>query len=231
MMGIQSENQKKLNKQGQSLQMQTWRDTGYGAQMAQMREAGVNPALMYGMSGGGGQTTGGQGGGSAQSGSSHAPMDIGAIAQVGLMQAQAEKLKAETKNIDAGTGKVGQDISESQQRVKESIGRVALNEKQGITEESKAKLNGIIGQLNEEGIKKAISEIKLNNEDLKWMAETGLNRNDSVVTKSMQYLVGETGLSAKTILFMIGGMKAFESVTKGIGNLIPLGKVGKMFKQ
>jgi hypothetical protein len=100
LMGIQSENQKMLNKQGQALQMQTWRDTGYGAQMGQMKEAGLNPALMYGMSGGGGQTTGSQGGGSAQSGSAAAPMDIGAVAQVALMTAQANKLKAETKNIE-----------------------------------------------------------------------------------------------------------------------------------
>ena len=100
LMGIQSENQKMLNKQGQALQMQTWRDTGYGAQMGQMKEAGLNPALMYGMSGGGGQTTGSQSGGSAQSGSAAAPMDIGAIAQVALMTAQAGKLKAETANIE-----------------------------------------------------------------------------------------------------------------------------------
>jgi hypothetical protein len=107
LMGIQSENQKMLNEQGQKLQMQTWRDTGYGAQMEQMKGAGLNPALMYGMSGGGGQTTGGQGGGSAQGGNSHAPMDIGALAQVGLMKAQAEKLKAETDNITGETGLQG----------------------------------------------------------------------------------------------------------------------------
>lgn len=225
LMGIQLKNQQQLNKQGQQLQMQTWRDTNYGAQMEMMKDAGLNPALMYGMSGGGGATTGSQGGGSAQGGNSHAPMDIGASVQASLMMAQAMKLKAETKEIEAKTDKVGQDISESQQRVIESISKVALNEKMGITEDSKAKLNGSIEKLNGEQVKKAISETKLNDADLEWMKDTGLNRSDSVVTKTMKYLSDETGLEAKTILMMIGGAKAFEILTKGIGNLIPAKKL------
>ena len=104
LMGIQLGNQQELNKQGQELQMKTWRDTGYEAQMKMMKDAGLNPGLMYGMSGGGGQTTGSQGGGSAQGGNSHAPMDIGASVQAGLMLAQASKLKAETKEIEGRTG-------------------------------------------------------------------------------------------------------------------------------
>jgi len=225
LMGIQLKNQQQLNKQGQQLQMQTWRDTNYGAQMDMMKEAGLNPALMYGMSGGGGATTGSQGGGSAQGGNSHAPMDIGASVQASLMMAQASKLKAETKEIEAKTDKVGQDISESQQRVLESISKVALNTKMGITEDSKAKLNGSIEKLNGEQVKKAISETKLNEADLDWMKDTGLNRNDSVVTKTMKYLSDETGLEAKTILMMIGGAKAFEILTKGIGNILPAKKI------
>ena len=225
LMGIQLKNQQQLNKQGQQLQMQTWRDTNYGAQMDMMKDAGLNPALMYGMSGGGGATTGSQGGGSAQGGNSHAPMDIGASVQASLMMAQASKLKAETKEIEAKTDKVGQDISESQQRVLESISKVALNTKMGITEDSKAKLNGSIEKLNGEQVKKAISETKLNEADLDWMKDTGLNRNDSVVTKTMKYLSDETGLEAKTILMMIGGAKAFEILTKGIGNILPVKKI------
>ena len=65
LMGIQFANQQELNKQGQKLQMKTWNQTGYPAQMKMMKEAGLNPSLMYGMSGGGGQSVGSQGGGSA----------------------------------------------------------------------------------------------------------------------------------------------------------------------
>ena len=95
-MGMQFANQQALNKQGQELQMKTWNDTGYGAQMKMMKEAGLNPGLMYGMSGGGGQTTGSQGGGSASGNSSHAPMDIGASVQASLAAAQVGKIVAET---------------------------------------------------------------------------------------------------------------------------------------
>jgi len=102
-MGIQFENQQALNQQGHELQMKAWRDTGYEAQMKMMKDAGLNPSLMYGMSGGGGQTTGSQGGGSASGNSSHAPMDIGASVQAGLMLAQASKLKAETEEIKERT--------------------------------------------------------------------------------------------------------------------------------
>ncbi len=115
LMGIQFANQQALNKQGQKLQMQSWRDTGYGAQMDMMKEAGLNPGLMYGMSGGGGQTTGSQGGGSAQSGNSHAPMDIGASVQAGLMMAQAKKLNAETDEIKKKTEESDSRIAVNQQ--------------------------------------------------------------------------------------------------------------------
>jgi hypothetical protein len=232
LMGIQLKNQQQLNKQGQQLQMQTWRDTNYGAQMDMMKEAGLNPALMYGMSGGGGATTGSQGGGSAQGGNSHAPMDIGASVQASLMMAQAMKLKAETKEIEAKTDKVDQDISESQQRVLESISKVELNEKLGITEDSKAKLNDIVGKLQEEATKKAISDTKLNEADLSWMKESGVNRNDSVITKTIKYFSDETGLKPKEIIWILGGLKAVDSLGGILGNI---GKVGaqamKNFKQ
>ena len=39
------------------VQMDMWNKTNYGAQMEHLKNAGLNPALMYGMGGGGGQTT------------------------------------------------------------------------------------------------------------------------------------------------------------------------------
>lgn len=120
MMGIQFANQLALNEQGQRLQMQTWRETGYPAQMKMMKEAGLNPALMYGMSGGGGQTTGSQGGGSAAGNQAHAPMEISSQIQAGL---EAAMLKAQTDNIEAQTEK-------TKQETKESDSRVILNKKE-----------------------------------------------------------------------------------------------------
>ena len=41
-----------------SKQLEMWRNTSYSAQMEQMKKAGINPGLMYGMGGGGGQSVG-----------------------------------------------------------------------------------------------------------------------------------------------------------------------------
>lgn len=104
LMGIQTENQMKLNKQGFELQKAMWNETNYEAQMQKMREAGLNSSLMYGMKGGGGVTTGSQGGGSATGGSapSPQPMDIGnkiqAVAQLALLNAQKKNIEADTYN-------------------------------------------------------------------------------------------------------------------------------------
>lgn len=106
LMNQQYTNQRQLNLQGHQLQMDMWNKTNYPAQMSMMKEAGLNPALMYGMSGSGGTTTGSQGGGSA-SGGQAGMLDIGSALA-------AAKLGAEIKNINAQT---------------------ELTEKKGMTEE------------------------------------------------------------------------------------------------
>jgi len=100
MMGLQYGNQRKLNKQGHRLQMDMWNKTNYGAQIDHMKEAGLNPALMYGSAGQGGQT-GSQGGGSAGSGGApKAPvMDMSNM----LMGKQAELIDAQKRKTDAET--------------------------------------------------------------------------------------------------------------------------------
>jgi hypothetical protein len=128
LMGLQQQNQEKLNaqqmqnqqllnQQGSDLQMDMWNKTNYEAQIAQMKAAGLNPALMYGMKGGGGTTTGSQSGGSASGGSAaggNAPapqqMDIGNLIQAALASAQIAKLNAETKNLQTTTESTGQDV-------------------------------------------------------------------------------------------------------------------------
>lgn len=105
LMGIQQQNQMALNEQGRELQMQTWKDTNYPAQMEMIKTAGLNPALLYGKGGAGGATTGSQSGGSASMGSApQSPkMDISSIMQMKLMEKQAELLEAERKKVEAET--------------------------------------------------------------------------------------------------------------------------------
>lgn len=84
-------------------QLEMWNATNYGPQMKQLEAAGLNPGLIYGMGGGGGQTTGGGYSGSvsganAPSGGGEA-MGIGmAAAQMGLLQAQKKNIEADTQN-------------------------------------------------------------------------------------------------------------------------------------
>jgi hypothetical protein len=88
--------QRLLNQQGHDLQYDMWRKTNYPAQIQMMKSAGLNPGLMYGMSGGGGTTTGSQSGGSvssASSGGQMQPMDV-----TNMM-----KVLAEIKNINSST--------------------------------------------------------------------------------------------------------------------------------
>lgn len=99
LMNQQYTNQRQLNLQGHQLQMDMWNKTNYPAQMAMLKEAGLNPALMYGMSGGGGTTTGSQGGGSA-SGGQAGMLDIGSAlaaaktaAEIDLLNSQSDLTK------------------------------------------------------------------------------------------------------------------------------------------
>lgn len=142
LMGLQYKNQLGLNTHGQQMQMKTWEDTNYGPQMEQMRKAGLNPALMYGMSGGGGTTTGAQTGGSATGGSASAPkMDIGAgVAQGALLKAQKDNLDANTNktNVEADSiGGVKGTIGASQ--IAKLIAETGTEqEKQGLIKAQKA---------------------------------------------------------------------------------------------
>lgn len=95
-------------------ELEMWEKTGYGAQVRQMKEAGLNSALMYGMRGGGGQTTGHGGSPSIAGGVAQHVNTTGMGIQNGIQMAlmmsqkkvldtQAEKNQAEadkTKGID-----------------------------------------------------------------------------------------------------------------------------------
>ena len=106
LMDVQFQHQKQLDKYGQELQLETWEKTNYPAQVAMLKEAGMNPGLLYG-NGGSGGVTGSQGGGQAASGNAPAPqpwpLDIGNAvkmgAEIALMKAQAKKTEAEATVI------------------------------------------------------------------------------------------------------------------------------------
>lgn len=116
-------------------QMRTWNETNYAEQKAQMKKAGLNPGLMYGMGGAGGATTGStQGGSGVQAGIENMPVPdaIG----MGLMNAQKKNIEAQTE--------VAKADAEKKQVETAKIGGVD-------TEQSKESTRGmkIVNDLNE----------------------------------------------------------------------------------
>lgn len=115
-------------------QLEMWERTGYGGQMKQLKEAGLNPGLIYGMGGAGGATTGSGGGGGVHG--TAAPTGGGEIMgmmQLRNMEAQNALLKAQAKKTDVEADKLaGVDTEEAKTRIAAGL--------QGI-EESKSRIN------------------------------------------------------------------------------------------
>lgn len=96
---------KELTDYNTAKQLQMWKDTSYSAQIEQMKKANVNPALMYGIGGGGGGSTnvatGQVSGGDAPKGGGEAVALMGQQAQYALLNAQTKNIEADTKLKEA----------------------------------------------------------------------------------------------------------------------------------
>lgn len=110
---LQMQGQKEMGTYNSDLQKNMWDYTSYENQKKHMEAAGLNPALMYGMGGGGGTTTGGisenVSGASAPAGSGREVQEGGAMgmqmaAQMKLIdsQVQVNESQANKNNVDAG---------------------------------------------------------------------------------------------------------------------------------
>jgi len=153
LMGFQKGHQMDLNEHGKKMSMDLWNATNYGAQVEHMKDAGLNPALMYGTPGQGGSTNA-SGGGSAQSG--QAPQERVMDMSNMLMAAQMNKLNSdaelneakaeatrgyERKESEANTMLVGMKTKEVEkglklldEKIKSESGRALLYKYQAATE-------------------------------------------------------------------------------------------------
>lgn len=93
---------KDLTKFNYEQQLKMWHDTNYGAQMQELKKAGLNPGLIYGTSGGGATTTG-SGGANVSGG--HAAQQSGEILGLMGMKNQNDLTRAQIENIKAQTAK------------------------------------------------------------------------------------------------------------------------------
>ena len=73
---IAFEQHQRMTTYNMSKQLEMWEKTGYGATKEQMKKAGINPGLLYGMGGAGGATTAADTGGPSGQG---APVGGGEI--------------------------------------------------------------------------------------------------------------------------------------------------------
>lgn len=127
LMNQQIAGQKEMTDYQRTSQLQMWKDTNYNAQKEEIKKAGLNPALLYGMSGGGGATIGGGtpsvNGGTAAGQSGEIQ---GMAMQNALMAAQIENIKADTAN---------------------KLGDAANKPKVGTNLDSGTKLNNVMTEL------------------------------------------------------------------------------------
>lgn len=199
MMQQQFMNQTGLNKQGHELQYEMWLKTNYPEQVKQMKAAGLNPALMYGMKGGGGATTGSQGGGSAAGGNAGLGMAAsskGADMQAGLIAAQTEMMKANArdKNADA-------DIKEG-----------------GGSDKMAAEIENLLAQAGKNG--EEMKRLELENKMTKevWNSRVSKEINDAVLSANQAKLAeSQTSLNEEQTKYI---SKNFEVIAGRLNNEI-----------
>lgn len=163
------------------MQKQLWKATGPVGQMKELKAAGLNPALLYGMGGGGGQTAAatpaqGVSGGQAQPdniGESMSAMGMQLASQLNLMKAQKENIEADTANkkAEAGfttgakTGVAEADIKSKEQGIKESKSSMWLKDAQRMVLE-------IEGEIKEKTFNDAVNRVYAES----WQATHEMNR-------------------------------------------------------
>lgn len=113
LMGMQIKGAKEMADYNQIKNMEMWKNTNYKPQMEEIAKAGLNPALLYGMKGGGGTTVGTGGGGMPSVATAEGPsaankniMDMALmVSNKKLLDAQTKKTEAEAANVTTNTTK------------------------------------------------------------------------------------------------------------------------------
>jgi len=119
-------------------ELQQFEDTGYGAQLRQMKESNLSPGMMYGGSGGGAGQLGGSTG-SVNAPKASNPANLEAL---GMTVAQRKLIEAQTENVKADTIKksgVDTDLTREQGRMAKIMANVAAQTEQEVTEQAQAR--------------------------------------------------------------------------------------------
>lgn len=206
----QVKNSKKLMDYQQQKQYEMWLKTNYGAQVEQLQKAGLNPALMYGMSGGGGTTTGNA---SATAPMQQTPQIAGMglqaaqiIQQNKLIDAQVKNLEADAnkKNIEAGKT-AGVDTEEAKARIEKMAQETDNMREEWVLKRYQQKIIAIEGwqkekttdaqiKIVETQAQQAIQQLKIMQAD----AEVKQATKDELITITKQQIIEQAVRIAAT---------------------------------
>lgn len=106
----QLEGQKKALEQQNAANYDYWLKTNYSSQVEQLKQAGLNPGLLYGMGGGGGTTTGQANGNVQGANAPQGGMEIQKAMELSLIDAQRRNIEADTKDKLANLPNKEQDV-------------------------------------------------------------------------------------------------------------------------
>lgn len=207
-MAKQAEYNKEAAEYSQELAKEMWEYTGYENQVRQIKEAGLNPALLYSQGGGGGQSTsGGRQEGVSQGVSQAVGMGLEARsveAQTRLANAEAAKAYAEaekTAGVDTKHSETLIDLNKIEMKVKETVENINKE----TTENLKQERENLKETLNE--IRETIRGLQLEND---FKSDT---YNDRVNTVAQEYSNAcLTGAEKATGIEFTNEQKEFISV-------------------
>ena len=100
-----------------------------------------------------------------------------------------------------------------------------LNKSKAETESSVQELNKSLKGLNDQKVKESIKNVEITQKDLDWMDKNDVNRNDSVVTKTIKYLADQTNMSEGELIILMGGYTVLKDAIGLTSGLI--GGMGK----
>lgn len=157
LMGLQAQYNEQAAIANQERAKEMWEFTNYENQVAHLKNAGLNPALMYGGSGAGGSTSGagnaqGVGQGSAPNYGEILQQAAGMGLQAAMMKAEIKLKESEAKKNDKEAEKAGADILSIAQGIKESKSRQELIKADVFLKEAETELTKTNKQLQEANI-------------------------------------------------------------------------------
>lgn len=232
---LQIQGSKEMTDYNYAKQLQMWNDTNYQAQLAQMKKAGLNPALMYGMGGGGGQSTGSGSGATVQG--ANAPIGgneirdiMGLTMQSQLMAAQTENIKAQTEKTKGETANLpatGENIKASTANLTQGVANQKAIESLTKIQTGIAEIEKDIKNATKEEIIKMIANqatISANESDIiarnNWMDKATLNDKVDIIKLTLVNMgVQKTLMEAqKNNLITDAQLKtAQQSLTENLG--------------